>query len=142
MTKALEILRSNITAVAKTRGLWNAATNEPHQSAIAKRTNGALDQKTVRGMIKEEAGRDPRLESVEAVARALGLEPWQILVPNIDPMNPPTLSGDPNLRLLSPEEARLVTLLKEVAEEDKRQAFNLLATAWAMAQLSHRDKQP
>ena len=34
------------------------------------------------------------LEVVEAVAKALDAEPWQMLVPDLDPYNLPSLSGD------------------------------------------------
>lgn len=34
-----------------------------------------------------------RLSSVEALAKAFGLDAWQLLVPDLDPRNPPTLDS-------------------------------------------------
>lgn len=32
---------------------------------------------------------DIRVDSIAAVAKGFGLEPWQLLVPDLDPANPP-----------------------------------------------------
>lgn len=55
---------------------------------VAKRAG--VDQKTVWRMVNE--ANSARVESVAKVAEAFGLSTWQILVPGLDPSNPPVVA--------------------------------------------------
>jgi transcriptional regulator with XRE-family HTH domain len=55
------------------------------QRDVAKRSG--LDQTTVGRM--KRGSHSPQLKHVEAVAAAFGLQAWQLLVPGLDPKNPP-----------------------------------------------------
>lgn len=54
------------------------------------------------------------IDTLEDIARALGLEAWQLLVPDIDPANPPVL------RRLSPEEHALYEKLRAIMPVDAK----------------------
>lgn len=51
-----------------------------------------VGEATIERMIKGKA--DVRLDSIEAVARGFGLQAWQLLVPDLDPRNPPVYLSD------------------------------------------------
>lgn len=57
------------------------------QSAIGREAK--VDQKTV-GRILNKA-HEPQINIVAKLAKAFGLEPWQMLVPGLDPQRPPVL---------------------------------------------------
>ncbi len=63
------------------------------------------------GRILSEGGENARIETVDKLASAYGLEGWQLLVPGMDPSNPPTL------RSRSKHEDELYGRLKSAAEE-------------------------
>lgn len=55
----------------------------------------------------------PTVLMLAKVARGLGLEPWQLLVPSFDAKRPPELMGrDDQIRGLSEEELRLILHLR------------------------------
>ena len=137
MTNARETLRLNARRLAKKLGMWFPERDEPNQSAIGRATRGRLNQTTIGYMLKDGQV-SPKVDSVEVLAEAFGVQPWQLLVPNMDPFNPPTLSSDENLVSLSPEERRLILMFREVTDADRAQAINLLASTWAAIQLSRR----
>lgn len=55
------------------------------QDALGKASG--IDQRTVGRIIN--GTNSPRLKQVEAIAGAFGLLPWQLLIPALDPKNPP-----------------------------------------------------
>lgn len=57
-----------------------------------------------------------KLDTLEKIARAFGLQPWQLLVPNLDASNPPVVWLTENERLLY---KRLKLAAQEVAAYDK-----------------------
>lgn len=63
------------------------------------------------GRILGAHGENARIETVERIARAYGLEAWQLLVPGMDPSNPPVL------RSRSKQEEELYKRLRSTAEE-------------------------
>lgn len=67
---------------------------------------GGLSQRTVN---RARNGLQVRLESLRGLSKAFGLSPWQLLVPNLDPKNPPLLS-------LSKEEKALYERLRAAAK--------------------------
>lgn len=82
MKKVGEILAANATALmAKKYGKVNVTklAGEPGLSV------------GVAGRIKN--GENVQLDSIQAFAKAFGLEPWQALVPNLEVESPPKLGG-------------------------------------------------
>lgn len=56
---------------------------------------------------------DPNLATLESLAGAFGLSPWQMLVPHMDPANTPALQP------ITESERKLYERLREVAREIK-----------------------
>lgn len=65
-----------------------------------------ISQRTVN---RARNGAQVRLESLAGLAEAFGLAPWQLLVPGLDPANPPILA-------LSQEEKALYKRLQDAAK--------------------------
>lgn len=59
------------------------------QTAVAKATSGVVNQTTVSRILKRQIS--PTAATIAALAAAFGIEPWQMLVPEIDPANLPVL---------------------------------------------------
>jgi transcriptional regulator with XRE-family HTH domain len=79
----------------RTVNAW-ALRNDMVQSTVNRIVNGSMD---------------PTASMLEAIARKFGLAAWQLLVPNLDPEDPPAL------RTTTPAERVLFTKLKEAMEE-------------------------
>jgi transcriptional regulator with XRE-family HTH domain len=73
------ILSTNLKA------LMQASEDLRSQAALGKRCG--IDQRTVGRILNEE--HSPQLKQIEAIAQAFGLFSWQLLVPDLDPKNPP-----------------------------------------------------
>jgi len=73
------ILSTNVKA------LMLASEDLRTQAALGKRSG--IDQRTVGRILNEE--HSPQLKQIDAIASAFGLLPWQILIPGLDPKNPP-----------------------------------------------------
>ena len=87
MDKApLKIVSENLSALAAAVGLTRK-NGEPSQSAISRKTNGRVDQRTVGRILSGEMC--PTIDKLDELASAFGLRAWQLLVPNLDPENPP-----------------------------------------------------
>lgn len=52
-----------------------------------------------------------KIDNLQAIAKVFGLKAWQMLIPNIEPGNPPMLKA------LSPTEAKLYEDLQKLAAE-------------------------
>jgi transcriptional regulator with XRE-family HTH domain len=78
---------------------------EIKQSALGKRAG--IAQSTVGRILQEKHA--PDIDTIEALGRALGVSLWQLLVPGLDPANPPLLQN------ASPEERELYERLKQAA---------------------------
>ena len=74
-----DILSTNLKA------LMAAHTTLATQAAVGKACG--LNQRTVGRIINME--HSPGLKQLEAIALAFDLVTWQLLVPNLDPKNPP-----------------------------------------------------
>lgn len=61
------------------------------------------------GRILSPQGEDSGVETVAKLAKAFGLEGWQLMVPGMDPSNPPVLQP------VSKEEQALYSRLREAA---------------------------
>lgn len=90
------------------RALMAAHLELTSQSALHKRSRVA--QATI-GRILGPRGENARIETVERLARAFGLEGWQLLVPGMEPSNPPVLQP------VTKPERELYERLKLVAQD-------------------------
>lgn len=75
---AHDTLVRNIDTLMARRGL----TSDAQLGKLA-----GVDQKTIWRIRKQE--QSPTLDKLSAIASAFGLEVWQILIPGLDPSNPP-----------------------------------------------------
>ena len=75
-----DTLVANITTLMTHRGL----TSDAQVGALAR---PKMDQKTVWRIRNKE--QSPTLEKLCALAAGFGLQAWQILIPGLDPSNPP-----------------------------------------------------
>lgn len=78
------MLRQNVQA------LLDSGIGPTSQIALGKKP-GAGGQATI-GRIVSELGENPKLETIDAIAQAYGLQAWQLLVAGMDPKNPPVLA--------------------------------------------------
>lgn len=78
------------------------------QSALHKKSRVA--QATI-GRILRSNGENARIETVEKLGKAFGLAGWQLLVPGMDPKNPPVLQP------VTKAERQLYERLKLVAQD-------------------------
>lgn len=76
------VLRRNLKALM--------ATKEGPRSQNALAEKSGVAQATI-GRILSDEGVDAGIETVDKIARAYGLEGWQIMVAGMDPTNPPVL---------------------------------------------------
>lgn len=81
ISAALKALRENLGKVLASR-----KKSEPEFAKLAK-----IDQKTLWRVLR--GPNEPTLETVSKLAKACGLEPWQLLTPDLEPNNPPMLAA-------------------------------------------------
>lgn len=84
-TNPTETVASNLRALMLHAGMEKKG--EPNQSDLA-RASGA-NQRTVGRILARE--QSPTVEMLETIARAFGLHAWQLLIPGLDPANPPVV---------------------------------------------------
>lgn len=78
--RAAEVLAANVQRLMDFVG-------EGTQTGLEKATK--VPQKTISRVLNQE--NSSQLATIEDLARGAGLEPWQLLVPGLDPKNPPKL---------------------------------------------------
>lgn len=83
-----------------------ADADHPSQAAFARRLG--LQQRTYNRIIRCEV--DASLETLETMATALKLHPWQLLVEDFNPATPPQLA------VLDEREAEFYALLRQAAK--------------------------
>lgn len=86
ISPAFEIVVKNLESLIACHKTLNS------QAAIGKAAK--VDQKTV-GRILNKTN-EPSLEVVGKIAKAFGLAAWQMLVPDLEPTNPPMLASESN----------------------------------------------
>lgn len=98
--KAIEIVGANVDQLMRSAGLSNAA--------LEKKTNGRLTRSTVDRVRRAEGSAG--VESVAEIARAFGLDLWQLFVEGLDPARLPSLEQDDGeaTAALSEEERMLI----------------------------------
>ncbi|CAB4145114.1 HTH_XRE domain containing protein [uncultured Caudovirales phage] len=53
------------------------------------KAKSGIAQATIGRVLRKETAAD--LDTLQALAKATGVSPWQLLIPNLDPTNPPPL---------------------------------------------------
>lgn len=81
------VLGENVTKVMKAKKL-----SQSNVAALAKQKASKIDQTTVGRIAK--ATMPTTVDTLDPLAVALGYEPWQLLVPDFDPANPPKLGAE------------------------------------------------
>ena len=82
---ASEIIAENLAAAMLDRHMVNPVNGQPSQSALARKAH--VDQRTVGRILNRE--QSPTIEMLEKLAHALDLDAWQMMIPSLDPKNPP-----------------------------------------------------
>jgi hypothetical protein len=75
-----EVVRANVRALL---GL------KDHEKGITRLKNAGIGQGTAQAVL--DASRELRIETITRLAEGLHVQPWQLLVPNLDPERLPTL---------------------------------------------------
>lgn len=78
--RLIQLVAENIRALLESRGL------KAHH--LVKRCGGKSLSTIQRAM---DGTTDPQITTIAAIARALNVEPWQLLISNFDPEFPPAL---------------------------------------------------
>jgi DNA-binding phage protein len=76
-----------VELAANLAALMAATEDLRTQAAVGKRAG--VDQRTVGRILNRE--HSPNLLQIQKLAAAFGLQPWQLLVPHLDPANPPVV---------------------------------------------------
>lgn len=90
------------------KALMGSGRGPKSQNAL--RAKAGVAQATI-GRILSARGENARIETVDRLAKAYGLEGWQLMIPGMDPRNPPVLQP------VSKEERALYERLKAVAKD-------------------------
>lgn len=101
------VLRTNLKALMA-KALREGNPDLGRQIRLGKKAR--VGQATI-GRILSDEGEDSGVETVAKLAGAFGLEPWQLMVPGMDPGNPPVLQP------VTKAEKELYRRLKEAADE-------------------------
>jgi transcriptional regulator with XRE-family HTH domain len=96
------VLRRNLKALMGTKAGPTSQGELHRKSGVA--------QSTI-GRILSAEGEDSGIETVDRIAKAYGLQGWQLLVAGMDPTNPPVLQP------VSKAERALYDRLKELAKD-------------------------
>lgn len=97
-----QILAANLGALMKAS---SDLRTQAAVSAAAARAGAKIDQKTVSRILNAQVA--VQIDTLQALAAAFGVEPYQMLVPGLNPRNPQVL------RVLSPTEERLYKALED-----------------------------
>lgn len=106
----LEVLSKTTTQLVLAANLKRLMADHPDlgtQAALSKRCR--IAQSTVARILS--ANQAAQIDSLEALAKAFRLEPWQLLVPDLDPRQPPLL------RALNQHERELYERIALAAQE-------------------------
>jgi len=107
------IMRRPVETIADNLQALKADRQIPSDNALAKLAN--VDQKTVWRIMRHE--QSPTVDMLEKLAKPFGLHAWQLLIPNLDPKNPPVFVMTDTERDLYRKLARLAS--EFVASEPK-----------------------
>ena len=103
---AMGIQQNNPRAVLAKNLKALMAHGHMNQTALGKKAD--IAQSTIGRILKEKHA--PDLDTLATLGRALGVSVWQLMVPGLDPSNPPVLQN------ATPEERELYDRLRAAAE--------------------------
>ena len=106
MRRPAEIIADNLRTLKKDRQIAS-------DNAMAKLAE--VDQKSVWRIMRHE--QSPTIDMLEKLAKPFGLHAWQLLIPNLDPKNPPVFVMTDTERDLYCKMARMAS--EFVASEPK-----------------------
>lgn len=96
------VLQQNLKSLMGTKGGPTSQGELFRKSGVAQATIGR---------ILADGGENARIETVSKIAKAYGLEGWQLMIPGMDPANPPVLQP------VSKEERELWDRLKDLSKD-------------------------
>lgn len=94
-SKALQALAKNLRTLMSDE--HSAYRTERHIADKAKKPNGKhVSYKTIQRIVREDPDEafEATLDTVEAIAKVFGLDAWQLLIPNLQPGDHPTIKRD------------------------------------------------
>lgn len=113
--KGREIIAANLMRLMRDTG-WSIYE-------IEKRTSGRVKRSTVDRARRVDG--NPTVDSVAEMARAFGLELWQLCVEDVDANNPPCLlSPNEATSNLAPEEQQLLTEFRSLSPAFQQLVLN------------------
>ena len=123
----LSIIRNNLVNAMQRDGI-------PSGNALAKLAS--IDQKTVTSILSKDAAPNPTLKVITALSKALRLEPWMLLVPNM----PLDKVSSKRLKTISSRGYRLLQIFDESPEHTQASildfaAYNLKSNAKATSKV-------
>lgn len=115
-----------VTAIAR-----NIRAAQKHigatQADVEKRSRGQVKQRTfshaAAGKVAQQA------DTIARIAHALGLEPWQLLVPDLDPARPPRVGDAPHVLRATRSDDLLALLMDAWDRMDSDARFRLVEAA-------------
>jgi hypothetical protein len=92
-----DALRRNLTALidAARDGSRPGPTGVLQLEAVTK-----VGKSTLYRILDPREKNPTQLDTLERIARAYGLQPWQLLIPRLDPLDPPALIGAQRMAML------------------------------------------
>lgn len=106
------VLRVNLRAVFAVHGDTSATASRKARYLDGPKRGRTISERSLRYFL-EEGGPSPSLDALAAIAGAYDLMPWQLLVPGLDPANPPYLALSDAERALYAEFRRLKAKLAD-----------------------------
>jgi len=85
-----EIVRDNLLALLRHDAGGEMPARQSGPSALSRKAGKTAPSWGQRYLDETDIG----ISRLEEVAKLWGLQPWQLLVPELDPDRPPTISGD------------------------------------------------
>lgn len=110
----LKVIRGNVINAMKRDGITSG-------NALAKIAK--IDQKTVSSILSEDASPNPTLKVITALSRALRLEPWMLLVPNM----PIEKTCRPRLKTMSRKGYDLLRIFEAAPEHNQASILDFAA---------------
>lgn len=110
---AAEVAGANLTRLMANAGYSNVSLESRLSRRVTKSTIGRM----------RNAENSAQVGSLEEVAKAFGLELWQLLIEGVDPERPPQIGGVGVGEGLSPPERELIDKFRQL--EDRNQRFML-----------------
>jgi transcriptional regulator with XRE-family HTH domain len=92
-SKALQVLAENLKRAIADRPRSRKRDGELIDSEKKLALDAEIDQRTVNRIVKMQ--NEPSIDKLEKLAKALGVQSWQLLVPGLQVKAPPELVREP-----------------------------------------------